>query len=181
MHGLFVRNWWKGIRALQQANLMPELMGIIYIQGVQDSINQTASDNYYTKLVAYIPQLRAELGYTAAQSKLFICRAHTALTPGVSPYKATIRAAQEAAAVALPNAVLFSLDSYPLQGDEHLSGTANISIGNESPIRIGDDGLSSKLVRSSIQGAGNAVVPQVVFEIYKAIELTIKANPSEHH
>jgi len=42
-----------------------------------------------------------------------------------------------------------------------------------------NDGVSNWVDR--IRGLGNAVVPQVVFEIYKAIELTIKANQSERH
>lgn len=52
---------------------------------------------------------------------------------------------------------------------------------NESPVRIGNDGLSSRLVRSAIQGAGNAIVPQVAFEIFRAIEamdtILSKQNP----
>lgn len=41
----------------------------------------------------------------------------------------------------------------------------------QSPVRFRDDGLSSGLVRESISAAGNAIVPQVVFEIFKVIEL----------
>lgn len=40
----------------------------------------------------------------------------------------------------------------------------------QPPLRVGNDGLSSGLARSSIKGAGNAVVPVLVFEIFKAIE-----------
>lgn len=39
-----------------------------------------------------------------------------------------------------------------------------------SPIRGGDDGLSSKLVKQCLEALGNAIVPQVAFEIFKAIE-----------
>jgi DNA (cytosine-5)-methyltransferase 1 len=50
----------------------------------------------------------------------------------------------------------------------------------QSPICSGDDGLSSKLDgitfpkwrNESIKAYGNAIVPQVVFEIFKAIELS---------
>lgn len=45
----------------------------------------------------------------------------------------------------------------------------------EPPVRIGNDGLSIELVRCAIHGAGNAIVPQVALEIYKAIEATMKA------
>lgn len=41
-----------------------------------------------------------------------------------------------------------------------------------SPIRDGDDGVPSRLVRSAIEAGGNAIVPQVAFEIFKAIALT---------
>jgi DNA (cytosine-5)-methyltransferase 1 len=52
----------------------------------------------------------------------------------------------------------------------------------QSPICSGDDGLSteldgitfSKWRAESIKGYGNAIVPQVAFEIFKAIELTLK-------
>jgi DNA (cytosine-5)-methyltransferase 1 len=48
----------------------------------------------------------------------------------------------------------------------------------QSPLRVRDDGFSSqldgitvsKLRNESIKAAGNAIVPQVVFEIFKAIE-----------
>ena len=40
----------------------------------------------------------------------------------------------------------------------------------ESPLRPGNDGLSPGLARSSIQAGGNAIVPQIAFEIFKAIE-----------
>lgn len=38
------------------------------------------------------------------------------------------------------------------------------------PVRTINDGLSSNMVRSAIKGAGNAIVPQVVYQIFKAIE-----------
>jgi DNA (cytosine-5)-methyltransferase 1 len=40
----------------------------------------------------------------------------------------------------------------------------------QSPVRIRNDGIPTRLVRSAISGGGNAVVPQLVFEIFKAIE-----------
>src|SRR5690606_24958898 len=40
----------------------------------------------------------------------------------------------------------------------------------QPPLRVGNDGLSSNMVRSAIRGAGNAIVPQIAFEIFKAIE-----------
>ncbi len=48
----------------------------------------------------------------------------------------------------------------------------------QSPIRIGNDGLPSKLdgitisdwIEQSIKAGGNAIVPQVVFEIFKVLE-----------
>lgn len=54
----------------------------------------------------------------------------------------------------------------------------------QPPICSGNDGLSSRLVgitfpkhrNESIKGYGNAIVPQVAFEIFKAIEQTINAN-----
>lgn len=46
-----------------------------------------------------------------------------------------------------------------------------------SPIRGGNDGLSSGMVRSAIKAYGNAIVPQVAFEIFKAIE-AIKFSPT---
>jgi DNA (cytosine-5)-methyltransferase 1 len=39
----------------------------------------------------------------------------------------------------------------------------------QPPVRIGNDGLSAGLVRSAIESAGNAIVPQVAQEIFKAI------------
>ena len=44
---------------------------------------------------------------------------------------------------------------------------------SEPPILCVDDGVSSKLVRRSLHGYGNAVVPQLVYEIFKAIEKSI--------
>jgi DNA (cytosine-5)-methyltransferase 1 len=41
---------------------------------------------------------------------------------------------------------------------------------NEPPILCVDDGLSSKLVRRQFHGYGNAVVPQVALQIFKAIQ-----------
>lgn len=51
-----------------------------------------------------------------------------------------------------------------------------------SPVHFGDDGISNRLDgitfskwrKESIKAAGNAVVPQVVYEIFKAIEATRK-------
>src|SRR5690606_32908429 len=40
----------------------------------------------------------------------------------------------------------------------------------QPPLRVGNDGLSSNMVRSAIRGAGNAIVPQIAFQIFKAIE-----------
>jgi DNA (cytosine-5)-methyltransferase 1 len=40
----------------------------------------------------------------------------------------------------------------------------------EPPVLCVDDGLSGKLVRRQLHGYGNAVIPQVVFQIFKAIE-----------
>lgn len=40
----------------------------------------------------------------------------------------------------------------------------------QPPLRDGDDGIPSRLVRSAIEAGGNAVVPALVFEIFKAIE-----------
>lgn len=40
----------------------------------------------------------------------------------------------------------------------------------EQPVRNGNDGLSPKLVRETISAGGNAIVPQVAYEIFKAIE-----------
>jgi len=66
-----------------------------------------------------------------------------------------------------------------IQGEpRHESGVNNeiCEIGTwarfptQSPIRIGNDGIPSGLVRSSIHAAGNAIVPQVAFQIFKAIE-----------
>lgn len=42
---------------------------------------------------------------------------------------------------------------------------------DESPLRTRDDGLSTDMVRSSIEAAGNAVVPQIVYSIFKALNL----------
>ena len=60
-------------------------------------------------------------------------------------------------------------------------GTIDIISGGfptESPLRVRDDGFSSqldgitvsKLRNESIKAAGNAIVPQVVYQIFKAIE-----------
>lgn len=65
--------------------------------------------------------------------------------------------------------------------------TKTVSIGNwqdfptQSPIRNGNDGIPTRLDgitfqkwrNESIKGAGNAVVPQVVFQIFKAIQTTL--------
>lgn len=49
----------------------------------------------------------------------------------------------------------------------------------ESPVCIGNDGVSSRLVRSAIKGAGNAIVPQVALQIFNAIkEYDISAGSS---
>ena len=41
---------------------------------------------------------------------------------------------------------------------------------SEPPVLCLDDGLSSKLVRQQLHGYGNAIVPQVAFQIFKSIE-----------
>lgn len=41
-----------------------------------------------------------------------------------------------------------------------------------SPVRFRNDGLPSRMVRSAIKAGGNAIVPQVAFQIFKAIEQT---------
>jgi hypothetical protein len=41
---------------------------------------------------------------------------------------------------------------------------------SEPPILCVDDGLPAKLVRKAIHGYGNAVVPQVAYQIFKAIQ-----------
>jgi DNA (cytosine-5)-methyltransferase 1 len=59
----------------------------------------------------------------------------------------------------------------------------------QSPICSGDDGLPteldgitfSKWRQESIKGYGNAIVPQVAFEIFKAIEKTYTSNTHEKH
>lgn len=43
----------------------------------------------------------------------------------------------------------------------------------ESPVRVGNDGLPANVVRCAIKATGNAIVPQVAFEIFKAIESTL--------
>jgi DNA (cytosine-5)-methyltransferase 1 len=43
----------------------------------------------------------------------------------------------------------------------------------QSPFRPGNDGLPAGLVRRIISHGGNAIVPQVAFEIFKAIEVTL--------
>lgn len=45
---------------------------------------------------------------------------------------------------------------------------------SEPPVLCVDDGISSKLVRQSLHAYGNAVVPQVVYEIFKAINEQIQ-------
>ena len=40
----------------------------------------------------------------------------------------------------------------------------------EPPVLCVDDGLSGKLVRQQLHGYGNAIVPQIAFAIFKAIE-----------
>jgi DNA (cytosine-5)-methyltransferase 1 len=58
----------------------------------------------------------------------------------------------------------------------------------QSPVCTGDDGLSSRLDgitfskwrTESIKAGGNAIVPQVVFQIFKAIELYGIQNTSQH-
>ena len=40
----------------------------------------------------------------------------------------------------------------------------------EQPLRRGDDGLSKELYQESLTAYGNAIVPQVAYEIFKAIE-----------
>jgi DNA (cytosine-5)-methyltransferase 1 len=40
----------------------------------------------------------------------------------------------------------------------------------QPPLRNGNDGLPSNMVRSAIQAGGNSIVPQVAYEIFKAIE-----------
>ena len=42
---------------------------------------------------------------------------------------------------------------------------------SEPPILCVDDGLSYKLVRQQLHGYGNAIVPQLVFQIFKAIHI----------
>lgn len=53
-----------------------------------------------------------------------------------------------------------------------------ISRGNswktEPPILCMDDGLPSKMVRDSLKGYGNSIVPQIAYNIFKAIEATRK-------
>lgn len=41
---------------------------------------------------------------------------------------------------------------------------------SEPPALCVDDGISGKLVRQQLHGYGNAIVPQVVYQIYKSIE-----------
>lgn len=73
-------------------------------------------------------------------------------------YSASLRRIQSkyrnAAKVDNPNRERISWERFPTQ----------------SPVRTGNDGLSSRLVRSAIQAGGNAIVPQVAYEIFKAIE-----------
>lgn len=47
---------------------------------------------------------------------------------------------------------------------------------SEPPILCLDDGVSRKLVRQQLHGYGNAVVPQLPFAIFKAIEQFIKEH-----
>lgn len=42
---------------------------------------------------------------------------------------------------------------------------------------VRDDGVSTRLVRSAISGAGNAIVPQVALQIFKAIHETTRTTP----
>jgi DNA (cytosine-5)-methyltransferase 1 len=49
----------------------------------------------------------------------------------------------------------------------------------EPPVLLVDDGVSSKLYRESIKALGNAVVPQIPYEIFKAIEHYEKGDRKE--
>lgn len=49
---------------------------------------------------------------------------------------------------------------------------------SEPPVLCVDDGISGKLVRQAIHGYGNAIVPKIAFQIFKAIEQYEK-NPTE--
>lgn len=61
-------------------------------------------------------------------------------------------------------------------GFNHKDGQANTweKFPTQSPVRLGNDGIPSRLVRSAIEAGGNAIVPQVAFEIFKAIEAVNK-------
>lgn len=50
-----------------------------------------------------------------------------------------------------------------------------------SPIRGRDDGLSAKLVKQCLEALGNAIVPQVAYEIFKSIEINKNFNYGVHH
>jgi DNA (cytosine-5)-methyltransferase 1 len=52
---------------------------------------------------------------------------------------------------------------------------------SQPPILCLDDGVSTKLVRKQIHGYGNAIVPQIAYKIFKAIEEYERINSRTDH
>lgn len=126
--GLLCHNWWKALRIHQQNSRIPDPQ-MLLIVGVQDSLNESYTNNYSANMQALVPVLRSEMGFSTL--KIFLARAHEDLPVGVSPYLSTLRTQQQDAVNVISNMVLYSLDTYTLDGTYHLDGTSNIAIGTE--------------------------------------------------
>lgn len=126
--GQSMYNWWLAMRVHQLASRKPDVRGIVWHQGEQDASIEAMANAYQANLESFVDCIRAEIGFSAANAKMFICRLHDECP---ETYTSTVRAAQVAAAAAKANCQLVDLDSYePRSGDPvHLSYNGQHALG----------------------------------------------------
>ncbi len=127
-YGSIVKNYWRARATLQASSKRPIVKGIVIFLGTNDSVDQTAADNFATQGIALAAQLRKDIGLAAADSKIFWVRMHTGTTGGT--YETTIRTKTAEIVASVPNSVMVDVDSYTIFDGIHINPAGNIDLGN---------------------------------------------------
>jgi len=113
--------WVQNPRQLWAASY--EVVGVVWIQGENDSRFLGKANAYEANLAAFAARLR--LDFSNATMPIVVTQLHAALDIVYGPYRDTIRAAEQAVAAADANMTLVSHDAVPLRVSDNVHLTEN--------------------------------------------------------